>query len=174
MRETLAGEPTLAEALMDRPAAPLLAPLVRTALDAHQAVGLDLILEGFLLHYGRPRQLQPADRSAAVLAGDYCYAQGLVRVAGADDLFSIRTLADLIALGANLIAADERELAVLLWRASCAAIAARPGAERDRDGAALGEACHLLRVGELVAGRAALRALAERLPPTPDLIEALR
>ena len=49
---------------------------------ADQAVGLDLILEGFLLHHGAPAppRARPSP-GREVLAGDYCYAHGLVRIA---------------------------------------------------------------------------------------------
>ena len=35
------------------------------------------------MHYGRPRLFAPPDRDNALLLGDYLYAHGLVRVAGA-------------------------------------------------------------------------------------------
>ena len=68
----------------------------------HEAAGLDLILEGFLLHHGQARHLTPSGPGREVLAGDYCYAHGLVRITGAGDLFVVEALADLIALGAGL------------------------------------------------------------------------
>ena len=42
-----------------------------------EAVGLETIYEGYLLHYGRPRLFSPPDADAALLLGDYLYAQGL-------------------------------------------------------------------------------------------------
>ena len=60
VRAVLADEPTLGGELVEPAAAPLLAPLVAPPLTAEQAAGLDLILEGFLLHHGRPRHLAPA------------------------------------------------------------------------------------------------------------------
>ncbi len=106
-----------------------------------------------------------------MLAGDYCYAYGLVRIAAAGDLFVVEALADLIALGAGLVAADDRASLVPLWRATTAVIAARGGA-----GGRAGDRRAFL------AGRQALRErgdasgledLAATLPPTPGLAEAL-
>ena len=93
-------------------------PLVTPPLAPDQAIGLDLILEGFLLHHGRPRHVAPAAPGRGVLAGDYCYAHGLVRIAAAGDLFVVSALADLIALGAGIVAAGERAGLVPLWRAT--------------------------------------------------------
>ena len=51
--------------------------------DERFALGLETIYEGYLVHYGEPRLFDPADADAALLLGDYLYAHGLVRVAGA-------------------------------------------------------------------------------------------
>ena len=93
----LSAEPTLAGQLRDTSPPLLLAPLVRPRLSHDASVGVDLILEGFLAHHGTPRYLRPGDRiGGGVLAGDYCYATGLVAVAGDGDLTVIRVLADLV------------------------------------------------------------------------------
>ena len=105
-----------------------------------------------------------------MLAGDYCYAHGLVRITGAGDLFVVEALADLIALGAGLVAAGEREALAPLWRATTAAIAARRGPREARSGALFLAAQHALRTRGEVSG---LVALAAELPPTPGLAEAL-
>jgi hypothetical protein len=169
VRDALAAEPALAAGLI-QPEAPLvLAPLASPPLTPHQAGGLDLILEGFLLHHGRPRHLAPADRGREVLAGDYCYAHGLVRVASAGDLFVIEALADLIALGAGLVASGGREALAPLWRATTAAIAARCGPEAGETAARLVEAKDALRCRDDPAG---MVALAATLAPTPELDEA--
>ncbi len=170
MRAVLAGEPTFAGELIEPAAPALLAPLISPPMTPEQAAGLDLILEGFLLHHGTARHLSPAAPGREVLAGDYCYAYGLVRIAAAGDLFVVEALADLIALGAGLVAADDRASLVTLWRATTAVIAARGGAGTQ----AATEA--------FLAGRQALRErgdvtglddLAATLPPTPGLAEAL-
>jgi hypothetical protein len=171
VRSVLAQEPALAAELVEPEAAPLLAPLVAPPLTIEQAAGLDLILEGFLLHHGRPRHLAPSERGREVLAGDYCYAHGLVRIAAAGDLFVIEALADLIALGAGLVASGGREELTPLWRATAAAIAARGAPDADAVAARLVAAKDLLRAEGDASGLAEVAAL---LPPTPELEEALR
>jgi hypothetical protein len=171
MRSVLAREPALAAELVEPPAEPLLAPLVSPPLTPHQAAGLDLILEGFLLHHGRPRHLAPSEPGREVLAGDYCYAHGLARIAEAGDLFVIEALADLIALGAGIVASGGREALAPLWRATAAAIAARRSPQEDAVGARLLDAKRLLRAGGDPSG---LVAVADALPPTPGLDEAFR
>jgi hypothetical protein len=167
----LAGEPALAAELREPPADPLLAPLVSPPLTPGQALGLDLILEGFLLHHGTPRHLAPGEAGREVLAGDYCYAHGLVRIAEAGDLFVIEALADLIALGAGVVASGEREALAPLWRATATAIAARGSADADEVGSRLLEAKRLLRAD---GDASALLAVAAALPATPELDEAFR
>ena len=111
--------PGIAERIAAPP--PLLARHASPPLAPDEATGLDLILEGFLLHHGRPRGNPPA--SGLVLAGDACYAEGLVRVAAAGDLVVIRLLADLIARSASLVADQRRDLLPVLWAATVATIA---------------------------------------------------
>lgn len=170
MRDVLAGEPALAAELMEPAAPPLLSPLVSPPLSPYEAAGLDLILEGFLLHHGRPRHLTPSAPGREVLAGDYCYAHGLVRITGAGDLFVVEALADLIALGAGLVASDAHAALVPLWRGTTAAIAARRGPHEAEMGRLFLEAQRALRAEGDVSG---LAALAADLPPTPGLEEAL-
>lgn len=170
MRDALAGEPALAAELIEPPAAPLLSPLVHPPLSEYEAAGLDLILEGFLLHHGRPRHLTPSAPGREVLAGDYCYAHGLVRITGAGDLFVVEALADLIALGAGLVAAEAHDALAPLWRGTTAAIAARRGPREAEIGTLFTEAQRALRADGDVSG---LAALADGLPPTPGLEEAL-
>jgi hypothetical protein len=169
VRGALAEEPGLAAELIEPAAPPLLAPLVSPPLDERQAAGLDLILEGFLLHHGRPRHLRPSAPGREVLAGDYCYANGLVRIAEAGDLFVVEALADLIALGAGIVAAGPRDALVPLWRATTAAIAARGGPQRDAAAERFLVAQDALRRDGDATG---LVALAAELPPTPGLEEA--
>jgi hypothetical protein len=170
MRAILADVPALADDLIEPTAAPLLAPLVSPPLSAHEATGLDLILEGFLLHHGRPRHLRPSAPGREVLAGDYCYAHGLVRIAAAGDLFVVEALADLIALGAGLVAAGERGALVPLWRGTTAAILAHRGAREAEVGARFLDAQRSLRAD---GDASQLAVLAAELPPTPELEEAL-
>ncbi len=171
MRRALAREPALAGQLIEPEAAPLLAPFVSPPLDGHQAAGLDLILEGFLLHHGAARHLAPPEPGREVLAGDYCYAHGLVRVADSGDLFVIEALADLIALGAGLVAAGDRAALSPLWRATTAAIASRAAGDGGDVAARYLAAKRALRSE---GDRGPLEALAARLPAIPELDAALR
>ena len=170
MRALLAGEPAFSAELVEPAAEPLLAPLVQPPFAADEADGLDLILEGFLLHHGRPRHLAPSEPGREVLAGDYCYAHGLVRMAAAGDLFVVEALANLIALGAGLVAAGAPDGLVPLWRATTLAIADRRGPREAETAHRFLDAQAALRHG---GDAGPLAALAAELPPTPGLAEAL-
>jgi hypothetical protein len=85
-------------------------------------LAVSAVLEGCLLHYGRPRALQIADPDLALLAGDRLYALGLARLAAIGDLTAIAELADIIALSAQAHTADDGELALAAWHAGAASI----------------------------------------------------
>lgn len=169
MRDALLAEPSLAGSLRTPPPEPLLAPLAGATLSPVEAEGLDLILEGFLLHHGRPRYLDIDDPGHRVLAGDYCYATGLVRVAAADDLFIIDALSALIAVSAELVARERRDLLEPVWRATVAAIIAPGNGSRTPAGEFL-SATAALGAGE---NGELIEALAGTLDPTPGLGQAL-
>jgi len=101
---------------------------------AAEAVGLETIYEGYLLHYGRPRLFSPPDADASLLLGDYLYAHGLVRVARGGNVDAVADLAELISLCAQ-------------GRAD----------GRDGDGAAWAATSALLGRGALDPARASLR-----------------
>lgn len=163
IRDVLASDPTLAARLRPGLTPALLAPAAGDRLDRAQAAGLDLILEGFLAHHGTPRHLAPAaDRH--VLAGDYCYAAGLVRVADAGDVDVIRVLADLVARSAGLVADGRADVLAPLWQAATAAIA---GASAD------GIAAFDAALAALDAGDEAPLRAAAAVPGRPSLAEAL-
>ncbi len=164
MRAAFAPQPALAATLIEPDPGAIVAPLAAPALDGERADGLDLILEGFLLHHGSPRHLQVAD-GKRILAGDYCYAHGLVHVAKAGDLTVIALLADLVALSASLVATGDRDALPALWRSTVAVIARRERAQE----AALAAAKEALRAGDTTP----IRALGASLPHTPELDEAL-
>ena len=107
-----------------------------------------------------------------MLAGDYCYAHGLVRIAAAGDLFVIDALADLIALGAGhrrRVAA--RAALAPLWRATTRGDRRPRRARPRRGGRALPRGQGRAAIGTGATGRS--RTLAAGLPPTPGLEEAL-
>lgn len=162
--EVLADQPALAGRTVD--ADEVMVPLVSPPLRRENALGLELILEGFLLHHGRPRHVDNVPMGAAVLAGDYCYAQGLVRVAATGDLQVVEALGDLVSLSAVAVAVDRQQDLVPLWRVTAAGIA-------GEDGPAT--------AGAARAARAALREgvpdpiheMAATLPVAPALEQAL-
>ena len=142
---------------IDPPAELLLAPLGRERLGAH-ADGLDLILEGFLLHHGRPRLAWSEDADTRLLAGDWCYARGLVEVSEAADLGAIDALARLIALSSALVAEGRRGELARLWTATAGAIGSPDDARRAlaaalEDAESWGDA-----VAELAADHPAVRS----------------
>jgi hypothetical protein len=94
------------------------------------ALGLETIYEGYLLHYGRPRLFQPADRDTAVLLGDYLYAHGLVRIAALGDVATVGDFSELISLCAQARADGSR--AAVVDGTAWAATAAGLGADGDR------------------------------------------
>ena len=162
--ETIALEATRESPLWDaalrpseeREPEPVFSPLG----EARFALGLETIYEAYLLHYGRPRLFDPADRDTALLLGDYLYAHGLVRIAELEDVAAVADLAELISLCAQVRAAGT-----------------------DGDGEAWAATAALLGRGELDEARAALRdegnaeplAVGARAAGGPEAVElALR
>jgi hypothetical protein len=116
-----------------------------------QAVGLETIYEGYLVHYGTPRLFAPQDADTALLLGDYLYAHGLVRIAGSGDVTAVADLAELISLCAQA-RADGRNGDAAAWAAT-AALLGRGGLERARDALRLeGDARPLERLARDAAG----------------------
>ncbi len=83
---------------------------------------LEMILEGSLLHYGRPRVVLTEDRDLALLLGDQLYALGLARLAELGDLESVTELADLISLLSQAQLQGDLALAHAVWDAGAVAI----------------------------------------------------
>ena len=59
-------------------------------------LGVEMIYEGYLLHYGRSRLFSQADADLALLTGDYLYAAGLSEICATGDLQAVGALATLI------------------------------------------------------------------------------
>jgi hypothetical protein len=59
-------------------------------------LGVEMIYEGYLLHYGRSRLFSQADAGLALLTGDYLYAAGLSEICATGDLRAVGALATLI------------------------------------------------------------------------------
>ena len=84
---------------------------------------IDAIHEGYLLHYGEPRVVRPAEPDLALLAGDRLYALGLARLAELGDLEAVRLLADAISDCARLHAEGRGAEADAVWTGTAAALA---------------------------------------------------
>ncbi len=106
---------------------PVFSPLVSAEL----AVGVETIYEGYLVHYGRPRLFAPRDSDAALLLGDYLYAQGLVHIAATGNVEAVADLAELISLCAQA-RAEGRNGARAAWAATASRLGVG-GLEAARD-----------------------------------------
>jgi hypothetical protein len=137
--------------VLREPAEGELEPVFSRLAEARYALGLETIYEGYLVHYGRPRLLEPADDNSALVLGDYLYAQGLARIASLGDVDAVGDLAELISLCAQA-RADGRDGDGAAWAATAALIGQRrldvPRADlRDR-----GDAGPLERLAREAAG----------------------
>jgi hypothetical protein len=134
LREIVSAEgEAIAPALRAAPGEDALGPLVQAAAadrtdPFEYALVVESVLEGYLLHFGRPRLLDAADEDLRLLAGDYMYALGLSRLARLGDLPAVRALADLITLSARQRAAGTRDADLLagLWALSALAVGGGP------------------------------------------------
>jgi hypothetical protein len=111
-------------AVLREPAEGELEPVFSRLAEARYALGLETIYEGYLVHYGRPRLLEPADDDTALVLGDYLYAQGLARIASLGDVDAVGDLAELISLCAQA-RADGRDGDGAAWAATAALIGQR-------------------------------------------------
>jgi hypothetical protein len=132
--------PELYEHLRE-PAAGELEPVFSPLADERFALGLETIYEGYAVHYGRPRSYRAQDGDAALVLGDFLYAQGLARIAALGEVAAVSDLAELISLCAQ-------------GRAD-----GRPG-----DGAAWAATAALLGRGQLAAAREALSRSGDARP----------
>ncbi|MGA8364991.1 MAG: hypothetical protein WB709_10785 [Solirubrobacteraceae bacterium] len=83
---------------------------------------VEMIYEGYLLHYGAGRVVTPAEADLGLLAGDRLYALGLARLVALGDTEAVAELADTITLSALAQAAGEAELAEAVWEAGAHAV----------------------------------------------------
>jgi hypothetical protein len=98
---------------------------------AAYAAVVEAAREGHLLHHGRSRLLDGADRDLALLAGDRLYALGLAWLAELGDVDAVRELADVIGLCAQAQAAGDDALAEPIWVAGACAIGWGTSAELE-------------------------------------------
>ena len=83
---------------------------------------LEMILEGYRLHYGEPLVVHTQDVDLALLLGDQLYALGLSRLAALGDVDAVAELADVISLAAQAHAGSDRELALAAWEAGAVSV----------------------------------------------------
>ncbi len=110
--------------------APGIVSPARVACEGPRAVGrrdeyellIEAIYEGYLVHYGAPRVVRPAEADLGLLAGDQLYAIGLAMLVGLGDTSAVAELADTITLSALAQGAEEPELADAVWAAGARAV----------------------------------------------------
>ena len=83
---------------------------------------LEMILEGYRLHYDEPVVVCAEDPDLALLLGDQLYALGLARLAELGDLEAVAELADVISLAAQAHSASDAELARSVWEAGAVSV----------------------------------------------------
>ena len=83
---------------------------------------VEMILEGYRLHYDEPVVVRPEDPDLALLLGDQLYALGLARLAELGDLEAVAELADVISLAAQAHTVADAELAGAVWDAGAVSV----------------------------------------------------
>jgi hypothetical protein len=83
---------------------------------------VEAIYEGYLLHYGTPRVVEPVEADLGLLAGDRLYAIGLSRLVALEDTAAVAELADTITLSALAQGAGRHALADAVWSAGARAV----------------------------------------------------
>jgi hypothetical protein len=83
---------------------------------------LEMILEGYRLHYDEAVVVHTPDVDLALLLGDQLYALGLSRLAALGDLDAVAELADVISLAAQARTASDAELAGAIWEAGATSV----------------------------------------------------
>jgi hypothetical protein len=119
---------------LDRPGPAQLAitgPRTQGREDQYEVL-LEMILEGYRLHYGQPLVVRPDDADLALLLGDQLYALGLARLAELGDLDAVAELADVISLAAQAHSASDRELAEAAWEAGAVSVGWGMGEDHRR------------------------------------------
>jgi hypothetical protein len=97
-------------------------PRFRGRCPERHLLGVEMIYEGYLVHYGRARLFSQADTNLALLTGDYLYAAGLSEICATGDLAAVDALAELISRCARNqgdgVGADDPAL----WEATIASL----------------------------------------------------
>ena len=93
---------------------------------------LEMILEGYRLHYAEPLVVRPDDPDLALLLGDQLYALGLARLAALGDVEAVAELADVISLVAQAHSVADPDLAQAVWEAGAVAVGWGPSDDHRR------------------------------------------
>ncbi|HTP18158.1 MAG TPA: hypothetical protein VMJ65_01055 [Solirubrobacteraceae bacterium] len=123
---------------------------------------LEMILEGYRLHYDEPLVVRTPDVDLALLLGDQLYALGLSQLAALGDLEAVAELADVISLAAQAHTASDRELAQAVWESGASAVGWGPS-EAHADAKAMARAHDPSAAKALLAAACAVRS--ERADP---------
>jgi hypothetical protein len=118
------GDPPANRQLLDHPGPAQVAaagPRTRGREREYELL-LEMILEGYRLHYDEPVVVRPGDPDLALLLGDQLYALGLTRLAELGDLEAVAELADVISLAAQAHSASDAELARAVWEAGAVSV----------------------------------------------------
>jgi hypothetical protein len=118
------GDPPAGSELLDHPGPAQVAatgPRTRGREREYELL-LELILEGYRLHYDEPVVVRADDPDLALLLGDQLYALGLARLAELGDLEALAELADVISLAAQAHIASDAELARAVWEAGAVSV----------------------------------------------------
>jgi hypothetical protein len=83
---------------------------------------IEVIYEGYLLHYHAPRVVRSPEDDLGLLAGDRLYALGLARLVALGDVEAVAELADVITLTALAHGSGNTELADAVWAAGARAV----------------------------------------------------
>jgi hypothetical protein len=112
---------TIAERLREE-RTPISDRVVEPSRPGEDPLVVELVREGYLLHYGESRLLAGHDADLALLAGDYLYALGIERLAASGDVEAILVLADLISDSARFHAEGRQDEIPDAWAAAVAKI----------------------------------------------------
>jgi hypothetical protein len=118
------AEPPTGRNALDRPGPAQVAasgPRTRGRAREYELL-VEMILEGYRLHYDEPLVVCPEDPDLALLLGDQLYALGLARLAELGDLEAVAELADVISLAAQAHSASDADLAHAVWEAGAVSV----------------------------------------------------
>ncbi|MBV9367496.1 MAG: hypothetical protein JOY89_24925 [Solirubrobacterales bacterium] len=144
LREALRAEGGAVAGVLDEPASPIehldlpgpaqlaaAGPRTRDRNREYELL-LEMILEGYRLHYDEPLVVRARDPDLALLLGDQLYALGLARLAALGDLDAVAELADVISLTAQAHSAADRDLADAVWQAGAVSVGWGPSEDHRR------------------------------------------